>query len=183
MISVTTADGSAVRENVFLQVNEAFRGDLQVVAERTMDTVTVVGTTGDGTLALGPRSSFGLETIESLPTISRDIRDIARLDPLVTVDETNGGAISIAGTNNRYNSLTIDGIKFNDLFGLNANGFPSQRSPISVDALETLSVEVAPYDVEFSGFTGGTVNVLTKSGQNDFFGSAYYFYSDDDFSG
>jgi hypothetical protein len=183
MISVTTADGSAVLENVFLQVNEAFRGDLQVVAERTMDTVTVVGTTGDGTLALGPRSSFGLETIESLPTISRDIRDIARLDPLVTVDETNGGAISIAGTNNRYNSLTIDGIKFNDLFGLNANGFPSQRSPISVDALETLSVEVAPYDVEFSGFTGGTVNVLTKSGQNDFFGSAYYFYSDDDFSG
>lgn len=181
-LSVTTAAGTAERENVFLQVNETFPGDLTVGA-RTLETVTVLGTVGETSLATGPSSTFGLETIESLPTISRDIRDIARLDPLVSVDETNGGAISIAGTNNRYNSLTIDGIKFNDLFGLNANGFPSQRSPISVDALETLSVEVAPYDVEFSGFTGGTVNVLTKSGQNDFFGSAYYFYSDDDMAG
>ncbi|MCF6329157.1 MAG: TonB-dependent receptor, partial [Henriciella sp.] len=182
-ISVETAAGAAISNNVFLQVNDTFSGDLTIVEARTLDTVTVTATAGDGTLATGPRSSFGLETIESLPTISRDIRDIARLDPLVTVDETNGGAITIAGTNNRFNSLTIDGIKFNDLFGLNANGFPSQRSPISVDALETLSVEVAPYDIEFSGFTGGTVNVLTKSGTNEFHGSAYFFYSDDDMGG
>ena len=182
-ISVETAAGSASRENVFLQVNEAFPGNLRIGDSRTLDTVVVTGTSGDGVLAQGPRSSFGLETIEELPSISRDIRDIARLDPLVSVDATNGGAISIAGTNNRFNSLTIDGIKFNDLFGLNANGFPSQRSPISVDALETLAVEVAPYDMEFSGFTGGTVNILTKSGQNEFFGSAYYFYTDDGLAG
>ena len=181
-LAVTTPAGTAERENVFLQVNETFPGDLTVGA-RTLETVTVMGSVAQSTLAAGPSSTFNLETIESLPTISRDIRDIARLDPLVTVDETNGGAISIAGTNNRYNSLTIDGIKFNDLFGLNASGFPSQRSPISVDALETLSVEVAPYDVEFSGFTGGTVNVLTKSGTNEFSGGAYYFYSDDDMAG
>ncbi|MHA7899453.1 MAG: TonB-dependent receptor [Henriciella sp.] len=183
IISVESADGSATRENVFLQVNETFDGDLQIGDERTLQTIVVTGVTGDGVLAQGPRSSFNLETIEALPTISRDIRDIARLDPLVSVDATNGGAISIAGTNNRFNSLTIDGIKFNDLFGLNANGFPSQRSPISVDALETLAVEVAPYDIEFSGFTGGTVNILTKSGQNEFFGSAYYFYTDDGLAG
>jgi hypothetical protein len=182
-ISVDTAAGVALRENIFLQVNETFDGDLQLTDARTLETVVVTGVTGGGVLAQGPRSSFDLETIEGLPSISRDIRDIARLDPLVTVDATNGGAISIAGTNNRFNSLTIDGIKFNDLFGLNANGFPSQRSPISVDALETLAVEVAPYDIEFSGFTGGTVNILTKSGQNDFFGSAFYFYSDDGLAG
>jgi hypothetical protein len=183
-ISVDTADGAAARENIFLQVNETFPGDLQVGAEaRTMETVVVTGSAGGGVLAQGPRSSFGLETIEALPSISRDIRDIARLDPLVSVDPTNEGAIQIAGTNNRFNSLTIDGIKFNDLFGLNANGFPSQRSPISVDALETLAVEAAPYDTEFSGFTGGTVNILTKSGQNEFFGSAYYFYTDDSLAG
>ncbi len=182
-ITVETADGSASRENVFLQVNETFAGDLQLLDARTLETVVVTGSAGDGVLAQGPRSSFNLETIEGLPSISRDIRDIARLDPLVTVDPTNGGAISIAGTNNRFNSLTIDGIKFNDLFGLNANGFPSQRSPISIDALETLAVEAAPYDVEFSGFTGGTVNILTKSGQNEFFGSAYYFFTDDSLAG
>lgn len=182
IVGVTAPAGTSERENVFLQVNETFDGDL-VIGARTLETVTVTGSAVQSALATGPASTFGIETIESLPTISRDIRDIARLDPLVTVDETNGGAISIAGTNNRFNSLTIDGIKFNDLFGLNANGFPSQRSPISVDALETLSVEAAPYDVEFSGFTGGTVNILTKSGQNDFFGSAYYFYTDDDMAG
>lgn len=181
-LSVTTVEGTAERTNVFLQVNETFPGDL-AIGGRTLETVTVMGSAGQSLLAAGPSSTFNLETIESLPTISRDIRDIARLDPLVTVDETNGGAISIAGTNNRFNSLTIDGIKFNDLFGLNASGFPSTRSPISVDALETLSVEVAPYDVEFSGFTGGTVNVLTKSGTNEFSGGAYYFYSDDDMAG
>lgn len=182
-VSASSAEGSAGYSDVFLQVNETFDGDLRLQDVATLDTVTVVGSTGDGTLNLGPRSTFGLETIEALPSISRDIRDIARLDPLVTVDQTNGGALSIAGTNNRYNSLTIDGIKFNDLFGLNSNGFPSQRSPISVDAIESLSVEVAPYDVEFSGFTGGTINTLTKSGENEFHGSAYYFYTDDSLQG
>lgn len=182
-ITATSEDGEGGIGNVYLQVNEPFPGDFELREARTLEKVTVVGTAGDSTLNLGPRSTFNLETIESLPTISRDIRDIARLDPMVTVDATNGGAISIAGTNNRFNSLTIDGIKFNDLFGLNANGFPSQRSPISIDALQTLSVEVAPYDVEFSGFTGGTINILTKSGENDFHGSAYYFYSDDDLGG
>lgn len=181
-LDVETAAGVASRTNVFLQVNETFPGDLTLGAARTLETVVVTGTAG-GLLSQGPSSSYGLETIAELPSINRDIRDIARLDPLVSVDETNEGAISIAGTNNRYNSLTIDGIKFNDLFGLNANGFPSQRSPISIDALEQLSVESAPYDVEFSGFTGGTVNVLTKSGTNEFHGSGYYFFTDDSLGG
>ncbi|MEM7493665.1 MAG: TonB-dependent receptor, partial [Pseudomonadota bacterium] len=182
-ITVQAPDGSARAANVFLQVNETFDGDLTIVDVATLETVVVTGSTGDSLLRQGPASTFDIDTINSLPTISRDIRDIARLDPLVSVDPTNGGAITIAGVNNRFNSLTIDGIKFNDLFGLNANGFPSQRSPISVDALQTLSVEAAPYDVEFSGFTGGTVNILTKSGENDFFGSAYYFYTDDSLAG
>ena len=181
-----TVTGDGVTEqfdNIFLTLNESFALDVELGSARTLDTITVVGSAADAALALGPASSFDEEAIEGLPSISRDIRDIARLDPLVTVDQTNNGAISIGGTNNRFNSLTIDGIKFNDLFGLNANGFPSQRSPISIDALEQLSVEVAPYDVEFSGFTGGTVNIVTKSGQNDFFGSAYYFYTDDSLAG
>ncbi|MEO0816298.1 MAG: TonB-dependent receptor [Pseudomonadota bacterium] len=179
-----SGDGSTEQfDNIFLTINETFPLNVQLGSSRTLDTVVVIGSASDAALALGPTSSFGQETIEGLPTISRDIRDIARLDPLVTVDQTNNGAISIGGTNNRFNSLTIDGIKFNDLFGLNANGFPSQRSPISIDALDQLSVEVAPYDVEFSGFTGGTVNIVTKSGQNDFFGSAYYFYTDDSLAG
>ncbi|MEL6754095.1 MAG: TonB-dependent receptor, partial [Pseudomonadota bacterium] len=179
-----TADGVTERvENVFLTVNETFPLRVTLGGSRTLDTIVVTGTAADSLLSLGPTSSFDEQAIAGLPTISRDIRDIARLDPLVSVDPTNGGAISIAGTNNRFNSLTIDGIKFNDLFGLNANGFPSQRSPISIDALDQLSVEVAPYDVEFSGFTGGTINIVTKSGQNDLFGSAYYFYTDDSLAG
>ena len=183
VVTVTSGAESEQFDNIFLTINETYPLNVRLGEARTLQTVTVIGSASNAGLAMGPASSFGVDTIESLPSVSRDIRDIARLDPLVSVDPTNSGAISIGGTNNRYNSLTIDGIKFNDLFGLNANGFPSQRSPISIDALEQLSVEVAPYDVEFSGFTGGTVNIVTKSGTNDFHGSAYYFYTDDSLAG
>ncbi len=170
-------------EGIFLSIGQTASVPITLESARTMDAVVVVGSAGSSQVQTGPRSTFGLDVIESLPSISRDIRDIARLDPRVSVDPTNDGAITIAGTNNRFNSLTIDGIRFNDLFGLNANGFPSQRSPISIDALESLSVEVSPTDVEYSAFTGGQINVLTKSGTNDFSGSAYYFYTDDSMAG
>ena len=183
VVTVTSGSESEQFDNIFLSINETYPLNVRLGEARTLQTVTVIGSATNAGLAMGPASTFGVDTIESLPSVSRDIRDIARLDPLVNVDPSNSGAISIGGTNNRYNSLTIDGIKFNDLFGLNANGFPSQRSPISIDALEQLSVEVAPYDVEFSGFTGGTVNIVTKSGTNDFHGSAYYFYNNDSLSG
>ena len=99
------------------------------------------------------------------------------------LDSTNNDAISIAGTNSRFNSLTIDGVRQNDDFGLNGNGYPTQRAPLSIDAIEQMSVEIAPFDVFFGGFTGGTINAVTKSGTNEWNGSFSMIHSNENLLG
>ncbi|MEE2525554.1 TonB-dependent receptor [Hyphobacterium sp. HN65] len=137
-----------------------------------------------GGLATGPSESFNIDDINGLPSISRDPRDLARISGFANLDPENGDALSVAGSNNRYNSFTVDGVTQNDLFGLNSSGFPAEnRGPVSIDALESLSLEVAPYDVQFSGFTGGTLNAVTRSGTNEFHGSLAYFWTNDSYVG
>lgn len=131
----------------------------------------------------GPSSNFSENTIQALPSISRDLKDIARLDPFASIDPTNQDALSFAGTNTRFNQLTVDGVRQNDDFGLNNNGYPTQRSPISLDAIEAVNVSAAPYSVINNGFTGGQINAVTKSGTNAFHGSAFYERSGGDWQG
>lgn len=132
---------------------------------------------------MGSSTSFTQSQIQEQPTVTRDIKDIIRRDPKVVIDPTNSGAIQIAGTNNRFNRLTIDGVSLQDDFGLNSGGYPTQRQPIPLDAVEQMQVMTAPFDVEYSGFQGGVINIQTKSGTNDFHGGAFYYYSSDSLSG
>ena len=106
-----------------------------------------------------------------------------RVDPKAWVDPTNSDALEVAGVNNRYNTITVDGVRQNDDFGLNNNGYPTQRSPLSVDAIEAVSVLTAPFSVEYSFFRGSTINMVTKSGTNEFTGSAFYYTGDDSLLG
>ncbi|MEM9262410.1 MAG: TonB-dependent receptor, partial [Pseudomonadota bacterium] len=128
-------------------------------------------------LAIGPSSTFSLETIEALPSISRDIRDIIRVDPRLTV--TGGdNQVSCNGANNRFNSFTLDGVASNDAFGLNASGLPARANfPIPFDAIRETAVEFSPYDVEYGNFTGCNINVVTKSGTNEFHGAAFAVFN------
>lgn len=170
-------------DGVYLTLDQTL--PLNITVE-SVDTVTVTATrTLSGFSNDGLSTSLGIEALNEVTSIDRDITDAAELDPFVTVNVQGRGdkELSIAGANNRFNTLTIDGVALNDRFGLNANGYPTQRSPISFDAIESLSVQTAPYDVEFNGFTGGTINAVTKSGENEFFGSAFYYYTDDGFAG
>ncbi|MBJ7416642.1 MAG: TonB-dependent receptor [Niveispirillum sp.] len=177
-----TAPGAEpqVLEGIFISLGEPFALDLALGSQ--MEEIVVSGqrlaakTVGVGT-------NFGQREIANAPSIARDLKDIIRNDPKVFIDVTNSNAIQIAGTNGRFNSLTVDGVKQNDDFGLNNGGYPTQRSPLSIDAIDGLSVLTAPYDVEYSGFQGGTINVVTKSGTNDPHGSFYYYYGDDSLSG
>ena len=89
----------------------------------------------------------------------------------------------MAGVNNRYNTITVDGVRQSDDFGLNNNGYPTQRSPLSVDAIEAVSVLTAPFSVEYSFFRGSTINMVTKSGTNELSGSAFYYKGDDSLLG
>ena len=134
-------------------------------------------------VAPGPSSVFGLDVLENAPAINRDIKDIIRLDPRVYIDETNASAVQCAGANPRFNSLTVDGIRLNDNFGLNSNGFPTERLPFSFDAIEQVAVELAPYDVEYGGFTACNINAVTKSGANEIFGGAFIDYTTEGLKG
>jgi hypothetical protein len=113
--------------------------------------------------------------ITTLPTINRSINDFTRLTP-----QSNG--TSFAGTNSRFNNYTVDGNIYNNNFGLGSAQFAG-GSPISIDAIEAVSVNLAPYDVRYSGFTGAAVNAVTKSGTNKFSGSAYYLLRNDQMQG
>ena len=134
-------------------------------------------------VAIGAASRYGAQEVRELPSISRDIKDVVRVDPKAWVDPTNSDALEVAGVNNRYNTITVDGVRQSDDFGLNNNGYPTQRSPLSVDAIEAVSVLTAPFSVEYAIFRGSTINVVTKSGTNEFTGSAFYYKGDDSLLG
>ena len=121
----------------------------------------------------GAQTNISEEDIERLPTIERSLSDFARLSPL----STGRGGNSLAGRNAQYNNIQVDGATLNDVFGLSDNGTPGGQAgtqPISLDAIKEFNVEVAPYDVRQSGFTGGSINAITKSGTNEFEGSVRY---------
>ncbi|GAA0269655.1 TonB-dependent receptor [Alteraurantiacibacter aestuarii] len=131
-------------------------------------------------LAVGPSLSFGSDILEGFPSISRDIRDIIRIDPRVSLDRENDvERISCLGGNDRTNTFTVDGVVQADSFGLNGTPFAARNAlPLPYDVIRETSVEFAPFDVEYSDFTGCLINVVTKSGQNDFHGSAFITYRD-----
>lgn len=134
-------------------------------------------------VAIGPSATFTLQQLEDLPAINRDIKDIIRLDPRIYVDESFNDAIQCAGASPRFNSLTVDGIRLNDNFGLNSNGYPTERIPFSYDAIEQVSVELAPFGVEYGGFTACNINAVTKGGTNVISGGAFIDYSTEGLKG
>ncbi|SNT03477.1 MULTISPECIES: TonB-dependent receptor [unclassified Azospirillum] len=180
-VTVSSANAQPqVVDGVFVSLGEPYALDL-TLGESVGEIVATGQRSAPTTVGIGTR--FSERQIENAPTINRDLKDIVRNDPKVFVDVTNSNAIQIAGSNNRFNSLTVDGVKQNDDFGLNGGGYPTQRAPLSVEAIGGLSVLTAPYDVEYSGFQGGTINIVTKSGENTPHGSFYYYYGDENLSG
>lgn len=134
--------------------------------------------TGQKKLQGGGAVNYSLQKIESTPTVDRSLFDIVKNSPMAL--ESKNGGITIAGTNNRYNSFQIDGVVANDVFGLSAggtNGAQAGANPISMDAIEEIQVVVAPYDVRQGGFTGGGINAVTKQGTNQTHGSAYAYFN------
>jgi len=113
--------------------------------------------------------------INMMPTVSRSINDVTRLTP-----QANGN--QIGGGNYRQNYITVDGAQFNNAFGIGGN-LPGNGSPISLDALDQISVNITPFDVRQSGFIGASVNAVTRSGNNEFTGSAYTYMKNEKYAG
>lgn len=127
----------------------------------------------------GAVTSVGREEIINLPSVNRSINDFTRLTP-----QAKGN--SFAGRDGRYNYITVDGSAFNNSFGLSGatRNLPGgDAQPISLDAVEEISVSIAPYDIRQSNFTGASVNAVTKSGTNFFKGSIYTYQRPESFTG
>lgn len=141
---------------------------------KELEEVIVTGVAGINATKTGAAQSLNARQISEMPSINHGIADVARLNPQLTT--TSSGAMSFAGTNNRYNQFLIDGAANNDVFGLTSNGSNGGQAgaqPVSMETIEQIQVNVAPFDVRQSGFTGGSINAITKSGTNQFHGSLY----------
>ena len=119
----------------------------------------------------GATTSINADQIEAVPTVSRSMNDLLKLTPQ---GANVGSGFSVGGGNYRQSYVTVDGAAFNNAFGIGGN-LPGNGSPISLDALDQISVSSSPYDVRLSGFTGGAISAVTKSGTNDFKGTAYMY--------
>ncbi len=189
--SVSVAAGSQYQAEaigeIYLELGQTEVVSLSVarVSAGVTEEVVVMGTAPTQELRVGVGRDFSQQTIEGIPSISRDFISTLAIDPSILVDNSvaRGPAVSIAGQNYRYNSVTIDGVAQNDNFGLSKNASATQRTPISIDAIEALQVNVAPFDVTYGGFLGGNINIVTKSGTNEFHGGVFGFITDDSYSG
>ena len=152
-----------LRQNFKLEVNQSQLEEVKVVASRS--SIINSGRTGAAT-------TVSNNQITTLPTLNRSLGDFARLDP-----RANG--LNFAGRNSLYNNITVDGAFFNNAFALSSTiGGQAGASPISVDAIDQFQVLIAPYDVRQGMATGANINVVTKSGTNNWSGSGYYFGTD-----
>lgn len=137
--------------------------------------------------ATGANTYLSSERLQAKPTTQRSLADMISSSNFVTLRSTSGdreeAQISAVGQNARFNSIMIDGARINDQFGLNFTGLTSFFNPISLDAIDQMTVSISPYDVRQSGFTGAAINAVTKSGKNKIFGSAYYIFAGDHWLG
>ena len=156
--------------NVMLKLGEPYvLNILLTVSGRELQEVVITAQNPNSVLnanRTGATTNLGRAQIQNVPTISRSVNDLTKFTP-----QANGA--SIGGGNYRQNNFTVDGSDFNNQFGIGSN-LPAGGSPISIDALEEISVNVAPYDVRMSGFVGSAINAVTRSGRNNFFGNAYF---------
>ena len=168
-------------ENVVLALGETYHVNAWLKDdEKTLGEIVVKGQRGLNNTRTGAAQSINNARLQELPSITHSVADIARINPFVKVSE--GGAMTIAGSNNRYNAIQIDGAMSNDVFGLTsngANGGQAGTQAFSMETIDQLQVSIAPFDVRQSGFTGGAINAITKSGTNEFHGSIYTYFQND----
>ncbi len=166
--------------DIFLRLGSAANLDIKLSEQATeLEAVTIVASRNDIFSAErnGASTNISKESLSVLPTHSRSINDFTRLTP-----QANGR--SFGGTDARFNNITVDGSIFNNSFGLaDQPGGRTGSTPISLDAIEEVQVNIAPYDVRQAGFIGAGVNAVTRSGTNEFSGSAFYNFRNESLLG
>lgn len=178
--------------NVFLTLGEPFRLTitLEAATAGAPERVTVVGQRGNAKIdKRGVGASFSERNIRDMPTANNDFKEVINQSPLANHELAGNNStqsnqpLSIAGANPRCNSFNVDGVSQGDSFGLNSGGYPTARSPLPYNWTKQIQVAVSPYDTEYNDFCGGIINVITKTGENEFHGGMYYNFKDQDLRG
>lgn len=170
-----------VKEDIIMRVGDVRVEDVVLHESTMLDAVVVAATHSQ---AMDISEKFDEKFISQMPSVSRSLYDVVRLMPQAVA--TKSGGMSYGGVANRYNTFMVNGVANNDMYGLSSsgtNGGLSNANPVSLNAIEQIEVAVASYDVRMSGFGGGAINAITKSGTNQFKGSAYTYYKNQDFYG
>ena len=167
------------RGDINIPLGEKF--DLQATlaqAGTELQAITISAGRRNTVVKTGASTNISNRLVQNLPNVSRSLTNLTRLTP-----QSNGN--SFAGMNNRYNNITIDGSLFNNNFGRSGDGMVpgGATSAISIDAVDQIQVNIAPYDVRQSGFVGGGINAVTRRGTNNWYGTAYGYYRSQDFTG
>jgi len=173
-------------DNIFLTLGQTQNVDAKLSEKSTqLAGVEIVANRNnifDGNRT-GAETVISSKTIDQMPTLNRSLPDYVRTTPQI---QLTGGGMSIVGSNNRYNSIFIDGAVNNDVFGLSSsgtNGGQTGATPFSMDIIDQFQVQLAPYDVRQDGFNGASINAVTKRGKNNFEGTAYYFLQNQNLAG
>ena len=169
-----------VQEGLNLSIGQDQRIDAKIEENNTnLKEVVVTGTQGKviNSSRTGARETINRTQIENLPTINRSLSDFTKLTP-----SANG--LSFGGRSSAFNNITVDGALFNNSFGLSGTlGGQTNSQPISLDAIDQIQVDIAPYDVRQGNFTGAGVNTVVKSGTNTFKGTFYDYIRSTDLTG
>lgn len=187
---IVKAQGKADRQitDVYVTVGDVQNYDLTLESNNQVEALVVRGTKKDKISSPGSRTRLRRDDIEAIPSQKRDIRDFGRRDPLASLDFVNrgtgpSGGLYIAGSTPRSNLITIDGVRSQDDYGINTGGLSTNRGPISPEAVEQFTVQAVPFDVSQGDYTGGGLNMVLRSGSNDFHGSVFIIHRDNDLVG
>lgn len=173
-----------VKSDIFLTLGESYNLNADLSDKAGTLTEVTVTSAARPIIKNGTETNIGRDKIANLPTVGRNLNDFVRFTPQVKINSLGG--MSIAGQNVRFNSFMIDGAVNNDVFGLSDQGTNGGRAgvpPISMDAIDQITVQVSPYDASIGNFTGGGINAITRSGSNNINGSVYYYFRNENLTG
>ena len=181
-----TVNGTKTVDVPSISVGDTYGLTVQMQQEAAIDEIVTLGQQASIVeVASGPAATFTLDDLESSVAFNRDISDVYGIDPRLMVDnDEDGFGLNCAGKHPRFNNITLDGVSQTDRFGLNENGYSTAvGQPFPFDAIEQIAVELAPFDVNYGGFSACNINAVTKSGTNEFEFKAFYEMSNNDLRG
>ena len=185
-VDVTSPSGNTSVTDIFTVAQQPFDLPIELAGNDAGGDIVVTASSIRGAgvqQSSGPQTVLTQADIRKVASVNRDVRDLARRDPLASLDLTNTRAVSFAGVNPRFNRFTINGVQVGDQFGLNSDANPTGRGPIPFDAIGQFSVSIAPSDIRQGNFQGGAIDTVLLSGTNEFHGTGFYSQSTDELQG